>query len=149
MVSFLKCKPFVKCASFYIHVGIIYLWFILICYFHAPIESPLCPSVCPSICLSGTFSGKKLENSCWHLNETWFIDRWQWGEGQNPRTIILPCIFIELLPHNHLFFIMDACPGHILESTQGILMKLGLQIDSSEGKGNARTKMIILSCILT
>ena len=35
------------------------------------------------------------------LNETWYIYRWQWGEGQNPITIILPCIFIELSPHNH------------------------------------------------
>ena len=24
------------------------------------------------------------------LNETWYIYRWQWGEGQNPRTIIIP-----------------------------------------------------------
>ena len=59
------------------------------------------------------------------------------GEGQNPRTIILPCIFIELSPLNHLFFIMDACLCHILESTKDIVMKLGLWIDGSERKGSA------------
>ena len=26
-----------------------------------------------------------------------FIDRWQWGEGQNPITIILPCILLSYL----------------------------------------------------
>jgi len=60
------------------------------------------------------------------LNETWFIDRWQYEEGQCTITIILPCIFTELSPHNYLFFIIDACPGHILESTKGIEVKLGL-----------------------
>jgi len=64
--------------------------------------------------------GLKLEN------ETWFIDRCQWEKGQNPRTIILPCIFIELSPLNFVFVIMDVCPGHILESTKGIDMKLAL-----------------------
>jgi len=29
------------------------------------------------------------------LNETLFIDRWQWEEGQCTRTIILLCIFTE------------------------------------------------------
>ena len=43
---------------------------------------------------------------------------------------------------------MDACPCHILESTKEIEMKLGLQIDCSEGKGSA-PKTIILSYILT
>ena len=43
---------------------------------------------------------------------------------------------------------MDACPGHILESTKEIETKLGLQIDSSEGKGSA-PKTIILSYMLT
>jgi len=57
---------------------------------------------------------------------------------QNPRTIILPCIFIELSPLNHLIFIMDACLGHILESTKDIVMKLGLWIDGSERKGIAQ-----------
>ena len=32
---------------------------------------------------------------------------------------------------------MDACPGHIMESIKEIEMKLGLQIDNSEGKGSA------------
>jgi len=41
-------------------------------------------------------------------------------------SLILPSIFTELSPHNLLFFIMDACPGHILESTKEIEMKLGL-----------------------
>ena len=40
------------------------------------------------------------------------------SKGQCPKTIILPCIFIELSPHNHYFFIVDACLGHILESTK-------------------------------
>ena len=31
---------------------------------------------------------------------------------------------------------MDACPGHILESTKEIQMKRGLQIDDSERKGS-------------
>jgi len=30
---------------------------------------------------------------------------------------------------------MDACPGHILESTKGIEMKLGLYIDDNQRKG--------------
>jgi len=30
------------------------------------------------------------------------------------------------IPLNHFFFIMDACPGHILESTKEIEMKLDL-----------------------
>ena len=51
------------------------------------------------------------------------------------KNITLPCIFIELSPLNLLFFIIDACPGHILESTQGIEMKLGLLINGSERKG--------------
>ena len=33
---------------------------------------------------------------------------------------------------------MDDCPVHILESTKGIEMKLGLQIDGSERKGSAQ-----------
>jgi len=51
-------------------------------------------------------------------------------EWQCTRAIILPCIFIELSPHNPLtisFLMMDACPGHILESTKGI--KLGTYTD--------------------
>ena len=60
------------------------------------------------------------------------------GEGQNPRTIILPGIFIELSPLNHLFLIMDSCLGHIFESTNVIDIKLGFYIDSSERKGSAQ-----------
>jgi len=41
--------------------------------------SPLCPSV-------------------WYLVRQITDNRWQWGEGQNPRTIILPCLFISYLP---------------------------------------------------
>jgi len=33
---------------------------------------------------------------------------------------------------------MDACPGHILESTKEIEIKLGLQIDESERKGSVQ-----------
>ena len=33
---------------------------------------------------------------------------------------------------------MVGCPGHILESTKGIEVKLGLQIDGSEWKGSAQ-----------
>jgi len=35
--------------------------------------------------------------------------------------------------HNH-FFIIDACPGHILESTEGIEIKLGTYIDVNKRK---------------
>ena len=50
------------------------------------------------------------------------------------RTIILPCILTELSPLNHLFFIMVACPGHILESTKGVEIKLGTYIYVNERK---------------
>jgi len=33
---------------------------------------------------------------------------------------------------------MDVCPGHILESTKGIEMQLGLKIDNSQGKGSVQ-----------
>jgi len=73
--------------------------------------------------LSGPFLGK-YKRDC---NGTWFIDRWQYEEGHCTRTIILPSIFTELSPHNILFSLwMPTCPGHILESTKGIEMKLGL-----------------------
>ena len=49
--------------------------------------------------------------------------KWQWRKGQCTRTIILPCMFTELSPRNHLFFITNACPGHIL-STKGLKWKL-------------------------
>ena len=39
--------------------------------------------------------------NCWHLNKTWYIDRWQWGVGLCQWIIILHSIFIELSPHNH------------------------------------------------
>ena len=43
------------------------------------------------------------------------------------RALILTCIFTVLSSLNHLLFsIMDACPGHILESTIGIEKDLGL-----------------------
>jgi len=48
------------------------------------------------------------------------------------RTIILPCIFTVLSPLNLVFVIMDVCPGHILESTKGIEIKLGTYIDVNE-----------------
>ena len=73
-------------------------------------------------CLSGPYLWK-YKGDC---NGTWFIDRWQWEEGQCTRTILIPSIFTVLSPHNHLFFIMDACPGHIFESTKEIEIKLGL-----------------------
>jgi len=38
-----------------------------------------------------------------------------------------PILYInKLFPLNHLFFIMDDCLSHILESTKVIAMKLGL-----------------------
>jgi len=33
---------------------------------------------------------------------------------------------------------MDVCLGHILESTKGIDIELGLLIDGSQGEGNAQ-----------
>ena len=71
-------------------------------------------------CLSGPY----LERYKRDWNETWFIERWQWEEGQNPRTIILPCIFIELSPLNLVFVIMDVCPGHILKVQKGLKWNL-------------------------
>jgi len=53
--------------------------------------------------------------------------------GQCTRTIILPGLFIELSPHNH-FSIGDACPGHILQCTRGIEMKLGSYVDVNKRK---------------
>ena len=44
------------------------------------------------------------------------------------RTITLPCILPSYLPLT-IFFIMVAYPGHILESTKGIEIKLGTYID--------------------
>ena len=36
-----------------------------------------------------------------------------------------PVYLLSYLPYNLLFVIMNVCPGHILESTKGIEMKLG------------------------
>ena len=48
-------------------------------------------------CLSGPYLVKYKRD--W--NETWFIDRWQWEEGQ---WTINPTVYItELSPHNHFF----------------------------------------------
>jgi len=45
------------------------------------------------------------------------------AEPKNHYHILLQCIFIELSPPNLVFVI---CPGHIVESTKGIEIKLGL-----------------------
>ena len=42
--------------------------------------------------LSGSYLGK-YKRDC---NGTWFIDRWQWEEWQNTRTILLSYILLEL-----------------------------------------------------
>ena len=41
-------------------------------------------------------------------------------------SLILPVNLLSYLPLTISFFVMDACPGHILECTKGIEMKLGL-----------------------
>ena len=64
------------------------------------------------------------------------------------RTIILPCKFIEVSPLNLVFVIRDVCQGHILKSTKGIEMKLGLKIDGSERKDSTH-KQLILHCLFT
>ena len=81
-------------------------------------------------CLSGPYLGKYIMN----CNETWFIDRWQNEEGQCTITIILFGILTKLSPLNHFFSIMVACPGHILESTKWIEIKLGTYIDVDKRK---------------
>jgi len=50
----------------------------------------------------------------------------------------LPCIFTELSPHNNFYFIMDACPGHILESIKGIEIKLAGWLASGPFKNSPR-----------
>ena len=46
-----------------------------------------------------------------------------------------PTLYIELSPLNHLFSSQwFACPGHNLESTKGIEIKLGTHIDVNERK---------------
>ena len=47
------------------------------------------------------------------------------GMAEPPRTIIIPCICIELSPLN-LFFITDGFPDRIFESTKVIDDKLSL-----------------------
>jgi len=44
---------------------------------------------------------------------------------------------------------MDACPGHILESTKEIEMKLGLYIDDSERKGSGQEPYSYLTFYLS
>jgi len=65
---------------------------ILLCVFTE--LSPLNHSDFHNGCLSRQYLGKY--KRVW--NETWFIDRWQWEEGQ---WIILPWKLIELSPLNH------------------------------------------------
>ena len=96
-------------------------------------------------CLSGPYLGKYKRN--W--NETWFVDRWQWEEGQCTRTILQPCIFTKLSLLNLLFFIVDACLGHILESTK--LQKDWNEtwfIDRWQREEVQCTRIITLPCIL-
>ena len=66
--------------------------------------------------MDGCLYLEKYKQDC---NKTWFIDRWQWEEGQCTITIILPCTFTQLSSLSHCF-IMVGCPGHILESTKEI-----------------------------
>jgi len=61
-------------------------------------------------------------------NETWFMDRWQWEEVQHTRTITLPCILLSYLPLT-IFFINGCLSCNILESKNGIEIKLGTYID--------------------
>ena len=49
-------------------------------------------------------------------------------------TRTIPYIFTELSPLTIYSLIMIACPGHVLESTVGIEIKLGTYIDVNEGK---------------
>ena len=145
-----------------------------------------CWHVRPSVCLSvRPYIVGQMTSLLAFWHKTWYIDRWQWGEMKNRRTIILPCICVELSPLNYLFFhpgwlsepylgkyIMDwdktwfidrwqweklkwtrtitipfivlsylpviilfilvAYPGHILESTKGVEIKLGTYIYVNE-----------------
>ena len=50
-------------------------------------------------------------------------------KNHNPTLYIYIVIFPE-----PFFLIMDSCLSHVLESTNGIEMKLGLWIDDSERK---------------
>ena len=48
------------------------------------------------------------------------------------RTNHNPSLYITELSHINLFSIMVAYPGHILESTKGVVIKLGTCIDVHE-----------------
>ena len=82
----------------------------------------------------------------WHLNKTWYIDRWQWGEGQNPRTIILPCIFTELSPLNLL--VLYWMPVWALSLKVHMELKWNL-VYRWQWEEVHSTRTIILPCILT
>ena len=92
-------------------------------------------------CLSGPYLRKYIGDG----NEIWFIDTWQWEEGQCTKPSSFP-VYIELSLLN-IVFVMVACPGHIFESTKGIMIKFGTYIDVNERKCS-RQKNIILSYIL-
>jgi len=64
---------------------------------------------------------------------------------QYTRTITLPCILhvLSYLPIT-IFFIRVAYPGHILESTKGIEIKLGTYIDVNERKYRRQETNIII-----
>ena len=52
-------------------------------------------------------------------------------------------------PHNHLFFIMVACSGHILESTKEIKTKLDTYIDVHERKYRTQETLSYLTFYLS
>jgi len=56
-------------------------------------------------------------------------------EVQSTRTVMVPWI-LSYLPINH-FFVMVACPGHILSRTIGFEIKLSICIDGNERKCSA------------
>ena len=92
------------------------------------IQLPLCPSVCPVPCLTTL---KLLQAFKSNLVYRQIAMR---GRAQNPKTIIIPCIFIELSPLNHFV----AGPCHILKSKKVIVMELSLQVDGSMRQGSAQ-----------
>ena len=66
------------------------------------------------------------------------------GRAQNPKTIIIPCIFVELSPLNHFV----AGPCHILKSKKVIVMELKF-IGIWQYEEGQCTGTIILLCIFT
>ena len=56
------------------------------------------------------------------------------GRAVHKKTQSYPVYLQSYLPITIYFFIMDACPGHILESTTGIEIKLGTYIDVNKRK---------------